>query len=128
MSSQLDKLIGKTPIETIGNIGDDKFLILFKCGSSLKLYHEHDCCEQFWLEDIVGDVSDLIGSPLTMCEESENKKGFIGEYGYSQTWTYYKFATIKGYVDLRFIGESNGYYSESCDIEINLGGETRWVS
>jgi len=81
--------------------------------------HLQECCEQVSISDIVGDLTDLIGSPITFAEEaiSDRPIGFRPEcdiaYG---TWTFYKFATIKGYVDVRWFGESNGYYSEGVDL------------
>ena len=82
------------------------------------LYHSQDCCESVTVENITGDLKDLIGSPLTMAEEvtsKENPEGATKEYQDSFTWTFYKLATINGYVDIRWYGESNGYYSESVD-------------
>jgi len=44
---------------------------------------------------------------------SEGEPAVDPEYDDSFTWTFYKFATIKGSVTLRWYGSSNGYYSES---------------
>lgn len=98
-----------TEIETCPN----KEYVAFKTSTDevYVLHHIQDCCECVELEDITGDLSDLLNSEILVAEESSNP-GNNSEYGESSTWTFYKIATIKGWVDFRFLGESNGYYSE----------------
>lgn len=84
----------------------------------MSVVHWQDCCESVTIEDIVGDLEDLVGEPILLAEEAtsdENPDGVTKEYQDSFTWTFYKFATRKGYVDIRWYGESNGCYSESVD-------------
>ena len=116
----ITSLIGKT-LRHI-DINNEKDEIKFFCndGDIYLMYHDQDCCEAVTIEDVIGDINDLIGQPITMAEEVTNnenpKEGFDESYD-SFTWTFYKFATIKGYVTIRWYGESNGYYSESVDFK-----------
>ena len=116
-----DVLKGKTLTKIEGmERGND--VVKFYCtdGSAYEMYHSQNCCENVTIEDVCGDVDDLIGSEILVADEiiheGENPEGVEGpEYQDSFTWTFYKFATRKGYVDLRWYGESNGYYSERVD-------------
>lgn len=83
-------------------------------GRRFHLHHNQDCCENVYVEDVCGDLADLVGSPLTVAEEVSNYQGpERGDESY--TWTFYRFATSKGFVTVRFLGSSNGYYSERVD-------------
>lgn len=112
----IDDMIGRTFLKVI-NTGDE--LIFEDEHGRFKFYHSQDCCENVTIEDVVGDLNDLVGVPLMRAEEStsgENPPGVEKGYQESFTWTFYKFATIKGYVDVRWYGSSNGYYSEGVSL------------
>lgn len=114
-----DELLGHT-LSGVENLNDAELVFTLENGDKYKLYHDQDCCESVTIDDICGDLSDLVGVPLLMAEEvsSDTKPDDVPEPEYSddsETWTFYKLATIKGYVTVRWYGSSNGYYSESVD-------------
>ncbi len=109
-------LLGKVFTSVVNN--EDTLVFTDNEGSTYEFYHDQDCCENVYIQSVVGDLEDLVGSPLLVCEEvvsDENPEGVTKEYQDSFARTFYKFATRKGYVDVRWYGESNGYYSESVD-------------
>jgi len=120
--AEFSDLVGKTLSAVRGcEVGSERIEFLCSDGSMYVMYHSSDCCESVDVQDVVGDLADLIGSPILVAEESTNSESdppdYKSEYDYREsfTWTFYKLATAKGWVDLRWLGESNGYYSESVD-------------
>lgn len=127
MSTEVfSSMLGKTIMNI--QISDQKDEMIFISSDKIefKFYHYHDCCESVTIEDICGELNDLIGSPLLIaeCVISDDKsleKSSISKYDYnhidelSYTWSFYKFSTIKGSVTVRWYGASNGYYSERVD-------------
>lgn len=112
---KFSELIGKTITDIQGaQKGSDVIRIKCDDGTEYQMWHRQDCCESVSIEDVSGDVADLIGSPITMADESSNSDN-PPKHADSFTWTFYKLATIKGFVDIRWLGESNGYYSEGVD-------------
>ena len=117
-SAKIEDMVGKV-FTSVKNVGDTE-LIFENDQERYVFFHSQDCCEHVRIEDIVGDLSDLEGEVLLKAEETHNLfdmiKSIDQEVDESGTWTFYKFATRKGYVDVRWLGESNGYYSESVDL------------
>ena len=116
---EFETLKGKT-LKSIEGAEEQSERIEFKTtdGEIYCLLHVQDCCESVSVEDICGDVEDLIGTPITMAEEVSNYDDPpTSKYGNnynpeSYTWTFYKIGTKKGDITIRWYGDSNGCYSE----------------
>lgn len=115
-------LVGKvlTSIEGLEKDGDE---VIFTCsdGKKYQMYHEQSCCERVSIEDVIGEVSHLLNSPVLSADEVVNPPNFTPdtepEDEGSSTWTFYRIHTARGQVVIRWFGSSNGYYSESVDFE-----------
>lgn len=99
-------------------------IFAFSDGSLYGFWHDQDCCETVVIEDVTGDLNDLVGETIMMAEEtSQIEEPPLYESG---TWTFYKFATSRGYVTVRWIGRSNGYYSEAVSHGRLRQGDYEW--
>jgi 2-methylcitrate dehydratase PrpD len=125
--SNFNSVVGETITKVCGlSLESDCVEFAFESGKTARLLHYNDCYEHVRLIDFDGDVSDLIGGTIVAFEEevSENQWPVVG-YDFdmpeasSYTWTFYKIQTTKGYVWLRWLGESNGCYSESVTFEVS---------
>lgn len=110
--------------QTLAKIENEQNLVLTFTtirGKKYTLSHIQSCCEEVMIEDITGDLEDLIGSQIVEAEEVSHfddphyppKDPMDGSY----TWTFYKLRTRKGAVTIRWYGTSNGCYSERATFE-----------
>lgn len=118
MYTDIKKLVGET-LKYVDDCGDE-ILLTTESGKKYKIYHSQDCCESVSVLDTKGNWHDLIGKVIRVAEhdeESNPDKEEIGvDYYDSATLTTLTFKTDENTVISRWIGESNGYYSESVDI------------
>lgn len=117
--SEFKDLIGQTLKEVIVNNDDeDEILFVSSNGDRYKMTHHRDCCETVYIDDISGDIEDLIGTPIIKASEDSNSDSpKDSRWDESHTWTFYNIETIKGHVQIKWYGTSNGYYSESVDFD-----------
>jgi hypothetical protein len=108
----VEKLVGQT-FDSVYQ--EDVNLLFFRKGNQgYLMHHEQDCCEDVAIEEIVGDLADLVGAEILEAREDSNNT--YDDENESQTWTFYNLRTAKGYVTIRWYGTSNGYYSESVNL------------
>ena len=117
--ADFSELVGKTLVSVErqnSGLGDSESIVFTTdAGDRYGMYYEQDCCASCYIEDIAGDLNDLVGSPIVRAEENGNDEvepPSPEETPESFTWTFYRIATANGLVVIRWYGSSNGYYSE----------------
>jgi len=101
-------------------VNDDRNIEINTEQETFALYHLQDCCEYVKLYRIIGDISSLIDTKITLAEdETKNthpewyKKP---KYEESYTWSCFYLENEYGdRVEFYFLGESNGYYREEVE-------------
>lgn len=104
-------MIGAIITTIDGSVGKDKMVFHANDGKKFIFHHWQNCCENVSIDDICGDLNDLLNSPILEAEEVSNLDAPKVDYE-SYTWTFYRFSTKNGSVTIKWLGTSNGYYSE----------------
>jgi hypothetical protein len=108
-SVNFSDLIGKTLKDVVSSSNEINFYT--ECGLHYRMFHEQDCCEHVYIDNIEGSLEYLIGRPIYSASE-DSDRGPCEEWGDSVTWTFYRLRTDREFVHITWRGSSNGYYSE----------------
>ena len=92
---------------------DQRVLITLEDGRSFVIEHHQDCCESVWIDSGEQDMLKLQNKKIVEANVEYDEHSTCSESG---TVTLFKFRTDEDTVVLKWIGESNGYYSETADI------------
>ena len=109
---------GHVPNNAPVNTGGD-FICFITENKAFLMMHQDDCCEEVFLEDIVGYPefmcpSDILYAEMRTNSDEEPHENVDPDGSY--LWTYYSVDTTKGGLSIRWFGSSNGYYSERVDL------------
>ena len=103
---QFCDLVGRKIVSIDGAVeGSERIVFTLDNGKKCILTHFQDCCETVTVNDVCGDVTDLLNSPILLAEEvcssdvSPDDVDLPINNG-SYTWTFYKLSTINGGVTI----------------------------
>ena len=114
MNADLNKIVGKVIKKVEGLEKESESVsITFTDDWCVNFHHEQNCCESVCLIDFEND--NVEGGVIINAEEIMEEEE---DYHSSQTWTFYKIETTKGEIWMRWLGVSNGYYSEAVHIDL----------
>jgi hypothetical protein len=101
----------------------DQILLTTRSGRQFLIHHEQNCCETVEIVGQDGCFIRLVGKPIVEAREIAIDTTKDDSYG-TETTTTLIFRVDGETVISRWVGDSNGYYSESVDIaELINGGQ-----
>lgn len=110
MNDAYTDMVGMTMKSVVNR--DDEVIFTAETGDRFRFYHCQSCCETVEVEDVKGDLQDLVGAPITSIQEKIEEE----DDGWGPvTRTTHIIRTKKGKVTISWVGSSNGYYSEDVD-------------
>jgi len=114
------ELKGKTITSIDGSNSDDSDTIITTSdGSIYTLTHIQDCCEHVRVYGSVGNIDDVLNEEVIDAEDTnpmDNPNAPDYKYYESATWSQFRIVTNKGTFEIWWLGESNGYYSETVSV------------
>lgn len=116
------ELRGQT-IRAITQLDDDQ-LIVRTDAAEFVVQHEQECCESVAITHKIGDPTALVGHTVTLAEEDNPDSPPPGwdpnhSYNASHTWSVFILEAGGHRVEFWWLGESNGYYSETVNVYRN---------
>lgn len=122
----IDELLHKT-ITKSEQIDDDQIKFYLSDGAVVTLQHDQDCCESVRIVDVDGDINNLVGyvhEAEVITNDNFQPKMTEGDddlyYDDAVLWTFYKIGTENEFVNIRWLGTSNGYYGIEVGVYVTV--------
>lgn len=80
-------------------------------GRRFQMYHLQDCCETVAVHS-TDNLAAVIGKPIVSALHIEGDPKGFAYHGESHTFTTFRISTAEDTAEIRWLGESNGYYGE----------------
>jgi hypothetical protein len=117
----LEKMIGATVIAISCLEKESDLVTIVTDIGNFEFQHDQDCCEDVALNDF--EYEDMVGLVITAASEECSGLEYEADSYEHGTWTFYKIEASKdgkgGSLWMRWLGASNGYYSERVDIKFH---------
>ena len=104
----------KYPNKIEGIVLHDDVLYILTTYRVFALRHVRNCCEAVWLADGADEIENMVGEEIRKIRIDVSPKGTDEQ---SITWTFVNIQTNRDSYNLRWVVESNGYYSETIQLD-----------